>query len=87
MCVLFTHPKGHIDAFAWSMHWYSDTRKHGGWKDALLSAFKLTVISFLHGWVDVRGVELAHNYTFEITIPNVRQVWNIMMCSKLGIVR
>lgn len=84
LCVLFTRLKGLMYAFAWSVHWYSDTGKHGGWKDASLSALKLTVISFLHWWADV---ELAHKYTFEITIPNVRQVWNIMMCSMLGSMR
>lgn len=53
VCVLFTRLKGLMYAFAWSVHWYSDTGKHGGWKDASLSALKLTVISFLHGWADV----------------------------------
>ncbi len=63
------------------------TQEQGGWKDDLSLALSIKAQSlrfhFLRGWVDVRRIELVHNYTFEITIPNVRQeasVVHYMLC-------
>lgn len=53
------------------------TQEQGGWKDDLILALSIKAQSlqfhFLRGWVDVHRIELAHNYTVEMTIPNVRQ--------------